>query len=676
MADNTSIFEQLRADNPFVSFASPLPWENDNPDLLQLNSEVSAEIEQLIMEKRRNPSLPLSGLIFGGEGIGKTHMLSRILRKLRKNAWKIIFVTVRTLTNPKRINQELLSEILLCMNRPHSEGRTQFDMLMDEVMSAYHEHRLEDTFSSVDKSDMKFYLKRDLPGIDKNFLKCLLLYLKTNDRIVKDEIIDWLREGLDEEESQKLGLSMRDATEMEDTECDSFAKNIIISLGSLLAYAHIPMIVCFDELDFMKHNTKLIESWGDVVAFMMNTISGVLPLCFIKIGIWDDVFRPVLNVSIVHRLQAGQVNMNGCSIAQAKQLIHDRIAARFSDGAEEKYNWLINRMGNTLHEGDSPRTVIELARKALRDPTDPVDSIKETYEDACKKVRSESWAWPPKSEHLVTALRAWLISHEGCEIVGGYGKYIKLLARFGGKYYAFSALAPKSASTATAGANECLRFIEESPESFCCYVMEKKAHKPTWRKFQEKLSEFSAAGGSVLVLDDDSRIAWYALASLVNQISNGSVNIYSFAGSRIAALSDAGEFLRSIDLVPGVFAAVPQKPKPATPMSVPEPKSPVPIPEPNIPVYAPDPKSPVPVPEHKPDTVNIDSEKLRTALTEMLKSSPMKILAAEKAVTLLAGRDINITYNELLAFLGKCKSSFRVYPSKSGSDMIGLAGQA
>ena len=653
MADNALIFEQLRTDNPFVSFASPLPWDNNNPDLLQLNSEVSADIEQLIMEKRRNPSQPLSGLIFGGEGLGKTHMLSRILRKLRKNAWKIIFVTVRTFTNPKRMYQELLSEILLCMNRPHSEGRTQFDMLMDEVMSAYHDRRLEETFSSVDKSDMKFYLKRDIPGIDKNFLKCILLYLGTDDRIVKEHVIEWLREGLDEEDSQQLGLPLREAEYMEDVACESFAKNVIISLGSLLAYAHIPMIVCFDELDSMKHNKDFIEVWGDIVAFMMNTIPGILPLCFIKSEIWDEVFRPALNKSIVHRLQAGKVNMKGCSVAQAKQLIHDRIAARFTDGVEEKYNWLISRMGNTLHEGESPRRIIELARNALRDPGEPVDAIKEAYDAARRKVESEYLSWPPKAEHLITALRAWLNAHEGCEILGGYGRYATLLCRYNGKIFAFAALTPKSASTATAGANECFKFVSEYPANFCCYIKEKSVYKPTWRKFQEKISEFQAAGGHVLELDSRSRITWYALASLVSQINNGNVNIYSYSGNRTASLSDAAKFICTLNLVPGIFTATP-----ATTWTPPAPK-----PD--------DVKPPV-----RPPVVIVDTDNMRVKLVEVLKSSPMKILAAEKAIALLAGKGLSVSRNELLAFMNVNKDYFRVYPSKTGSDvMIGLTGK-
>ena len=645
MADNNSIFEQLTADNPFISSSSPLPFEHKSPDLAQLNSEVSAEIEQLILVKRRDPSLPITGLILGDGGMGKTHLLARILRKLQKNAWKIVFVAVRTFINPKRIYQELLSEMILSLNRQHSEGRTQFDMLMDEVMNAYSEHRINDSFSSVDTTNLKFYLKRDLPGVDKNFLKCILLYLGTDDRITKDNILEWLREGLDEEDSQALGLPLREAVEMDDSACEVFAKNVIISLGSLLAYAHIPMIICFDELDFMMHNNELIKVWGESVAFMMNTISGVLPLCFIKAFVWDEIFRPVLNLSVVQRLESNKITMLGCTVSQAKQLIHDRIADKFPDTAEEKYNWLISRMGNTLLEGMSPREVFRLARQALRKPTDStesIDSIKEAYEEELRKIQATPLSWPPNSEHLTTALREWLASHDGWKTLGGYGKHIKLFGTYDGKTFAFCAPAPKAASTATASLNECMRFFEAYPLSSCIFVMDNRTYKSTWKQFTEKLADFRDTGGRVIELDSTSRINWYALASLVNQISSGNVNIYSISGSRTAKLEDAAAFIRSIDLVSGIFQRTTTQP--------PTPKTPT-IPPVEI----------------------LDPEKLKSALVSVLKSSPMNILAAEKALTLLAEKGITISRNDLFTFLNTARDSFKVYPAKASKDvMIGL----
>ena len=644
MADNISIFEQLKADNPFASLSSPLPWGNDTPDLVQLNAEVSSEIEQLIREKRRQPSLPLAGLIFGEAGMGKTHMLTRILRKLRKNAWPAVFVTVKSLTNPKRVMQEVLSEIFISMTKLHSNGRSQFDMLVSAMMDVYHERRREDGFSSTDTPNLKTYLKRDMPDISKTFLKCILLYLSTNDITIKDQIIDWLREGLDDEDALKLGLPIRDVDFMEDAACESAAKNIITSLGILLSYARIPMMICFDELDSMHDNKVLVEAWGDVVAFLMNTVSGILPLCFIKSETWDEFFLPVLNISIVQRLKSGKMEMNGCSVEQAKQLIHDRIAARFTEGVEEKYNWLMSKIGNVI-AGKSPRDVIKVAKEAITAPSDP---IKETYDDEFKKVQAEPRAWPPNASQINIVLENWLNSHNGFELHTSKGKHIRVFGSYHDKRYSFIVVVPKSHVTATAGVNEGIRFLQEYPGSFCCYVMETKAHKKTWKKFLARLDDFRAAGGVVAELNEDSRITWYALTATINQINNGNVNIYLPTGSRTATLADARDFLCSFNLVPGIFAASTAKTDQVQPTSLAKPQ-PVIIVEPDI---------------------------LKVNLTSVIKSSPMKIIAAEKALALLAGRKINVSRNELLAFVNTDKAAFRVYPAKGGNDvMIGLVGR-
>ena len=120
-----SILQKLRENNPFSSPASPLPWNNMNPDLQNLNRETSDEIEQLIRQKRLKPAVPLGGLILGEAGSGKTHMLTRILRKLRGNAQLAVFVAVRAFTDPDSVTQHLLSEIFISLKRIFANGRSR-----------------------------------------------------------------------------------------------------------------------------------------------------------------------------------------------------------------------------------------------------------------------------------------------------------------------------------------------------------------------------------------------------------------------------------------------------------------------------------------------------------------------------------------------------------------------
>ncbi|MBR0256572.1 MAG: hypothetical protein IJQ58_02435, partial [Synergistaceae bacterium] len=250
MSDN--IIQKLRENNPFSSHASPLPWNNTNPDLQNLNRETSDEIEQLIRKKRREPAVPLAGLILGEAGAGKTHMLTRILRRLRNNAQPAVFVAVRALTNPESAAQHILSEIFSSMMLVHSNGHSQFDMITGEFMNAYRERRREDGFDSIENLDLRVYIKKDIPNLSSNFLKCLLMYMSTSDEGVKIDILEWLRTGLDDEDSLRLGLPSRNPEAMTNAKREQDAENILISLGLVLGYAKVPMIICFDQLDVMK----------------------------------------------------------------------------------------------------------------------------------------------------------------------------------------------------------------------------------------------------------------------------------------------------------------------------------------------------------------------------------------------------------------------------------------
>ena len=173
--NSISIQQKLRGNNPFASLSSPFPWENTNPDIAQLNRETSEEIEQLIRQKRREPSVPLAGLILGEIGYGKTHMMMRILRRLRSNAQPALFAAVKAFRNPRGVMQHMLSEIFINLKLTHSGGRSQFDLLMEGIAAAYRERRINDGFDDISSLDMHKYMARDIPRLDRNFLRCILL---------------------------------------------------------------------------------------------------------------------------------------------------------------------------------------------------------------------------------------------------------------------------------------------------------------------------------------------------------------------------------------------------------------------------------------------------------------------------------------------------------------------
>ncbi len=662
MPDNNAIIKELRENNPFMSSASPLPWENTTPDLVQLNRTVSEEIESLILQKRRQPSVPLAALVLGEPGSGKTHMLTRMLRKLRLHAKLAIFVTVRTFLDPESVRHHLLSEVLISLAQFHSADKSQFDMLVNEVLDSFRERRLNDGFTDASKVDTKIYMARDMPGIDKRVLKCLSIYSGTTDKNVKWSVLEWLREGLDDEDSHNLGLPLRDVNSMSVPARESEAEKILISLGLLLAYANVPMIVCFDQLDSMK-DRDLIQAWGSVINLLVNDLSGVLPLCFVKFTTWNDILKPNLDPSVYQRLEHHKIIMKECSLDQAKLLIYDRIAAFFRDTANEKYNWLISKLGDTLKPGFSPRMVIELANKAIfsddRPVTQPVSpsgkkpetktessssseseilrTIQNVYNEECRKIKTQPSSWPPSAENLTLALSVWLEARENFEIISEKKRgHLKIQGKSGGKKYLFFVVTPKVHTSAANALKQAIELINESPLNECFYVSETRIHKSTWRRTNEILQNFQDNGGHACILDKDSRIDWYGLAALVNRIDNGDVDLFIDSGHRTATRDDIREFVRSLKLLDtGAAASVN-----ASNASIGETKT-------------------------QRVKLSIDPNILGRSLLAILRKSPMRMIAINKAIETLSKNGIQIQEPELTAFLKANPENFKLFSSKN-----------
>ena len=168
----------------------------------------------------------------------------------------------------------------------------KFDVLMNEFINSYIEKRRDDGFENIDDIDKRAYIARDIPQINRKFLKSLIAYINSNDFAVKDEILEWFLNGLGDEDSKNLGLPLRNLDEMDYVQHEQEAEKVLIFLGHVLAYAKVTMIICFDELDLLQaQDTDLIISWGNIISFLVNNLFGVLPLCFIKPITWNNFYK-------------------------------------------------------------------------------------------------------------------------------------------------------------------------------------------------------------------------------------------------------------------------------------------------------------------------------------------------------------------------------------------------
>lgn len=648
MKDSKLILEKLRENNPFASLSDPLPWNNKNPILNQLNLEVLENIGQLIRDKRREPVNPVSGLIIGQPGSGKTHMLMRILQRLRSKETFAILVTIGTFRVPELITEELLHNIFTSFKHQHSKGRSQFDMLAGEVMNAYKERRRDDGYDDLSKLDTRVYLAKDMPELDRNFLRGFLLYTETEDEAVKFNVLEWLEHGLDDEESQRLGLPLRNMDSMSDAKRESTAEKTLLSIGYLLSYAKIPMIICFDQLDFLCGNKPLIHAWGNLISLLINEVQGVLPLCFLNPATWTIDLIPELPSPVIQRLEGNRLIMNVCTTSQAYQLIRDRIASVLNEeDTEEIYQWLTGKMRSSISPGTSPRRIIQQVNRIitgndteiLNDEQEILRTIREAYEEEYRKVESDPEDWPPNADNLTLTLELWLESHKEFELVKGDGKYIRLMGNYGHEKFAFIVCARRNSSSSCAAFRRGNDFFSVCPLGKCFYITEDRTNKSTWRKVKELRDIFMSSGGHVITLDKDTRINWYALTALINRADNGDVNLYLMSGSRAASRDDLKNFIRTIELIPGIFSDKSEQAV-KTPERMHEGGN-----------------------EDGHEKTVIEPDVLLVNLKSILKSSAMNMIAMNRAIEMLSRRKIIVTREELISFLKNDTGTFKTYAS-------------
>ncbi|MBQ7263563.1 MAG: ATP-binding protein, partial [Synergistaceae bacterium] len=359
------IVDELRTKGPFLSAASADPWKNKDPDLESLNGEASEKINGLILAKRRDPAMALAGLILGETGSGKTHMLMRILQRLRGNGQYATFASVRAFLDPESVMRALLKEVVISLEREHHAGLCQLDVVMEKLV---------DDFSSPDVlhfkhgqplSDARFAaLRKMMPGINRDLLRCLLLHYETDDVGDKELLRDWIAYGLDGEDAKRFGLSERDLSGDSTTKAagEEDARTMLISLGEVFAHARVPMVVCFDQLDGMT-SPGLINAWGNVIVSLIGDAPGFLPLAFLRADTWNERFMGILDNAVPPRF--APIAMFGCTMDQARQLIRRRIEGSFGEGTDEAHRWLMERLEGRLKAGSSPRTVIQMAQRAI-----------------------------------------------------------------------------------------------------------------------------------------------------------------------------------------------------------------------------------------------------------------------------------------------------------------------
>ncbi|MDR1648973.1 MAG: hypothetical protein LBR71_01820, partial [Synergistaceae bacterium] len=348
------------------------------------------------------------------------------------------------------------------------------------------------------------------------------------------------------------------------------AREVLVSLGMLLEYCGVSMIVCFDQLDGMREE-DLVTAFGDVVHFLVNDVRGILPLAFIRLNTWSERFSR-LDPAVTQRLSGNEMFLYACTLEQARELVRVRLESRFKNDAEEKFQWLMARLEGKLKAGYSPRVVIELANREIvrseeesEEEAEPArahvhvhahahahahENLAAEYGKALYRAHSEFGKRSPDAESLVRALETYLTSRADFKGVRRSAKkYISLTGcREGGGACAFVVNTEENPRVVWAALKHGTDFLRGGPGRECFYVADGRCDfgaRERWPKVYEELEKFKEAKGVALFLNREQAAVWYALAALRLEVDRENVHLsLPGGGKRPAQIEDLLLFLR------------------------------------------------------------------------------------------------------------------------------------
>ena len=657
----TNIREPLFQNNPFFSGTAIDPWENNDPDVVSLNQTAYEQICGLIRDKYQNPADGLAGLVLGDAGMGKTHLLKRLLHYIRYERISVTFASVRAFLDPAKRKRHLLSEIMINLTRVQTSEESscstalkisQFEYLVREIMQAYNKNN----HGSREFQEWSFYFQNRCRGIHGNLLKAIFDYNNSHGK--RDLILNWLEGRIHEDHVSVMNFP--DRASMDDLALEAEAHDIIVSLGMLLKYCGMSMVICFDQLDGMK-DKRLLEAFGDVVHLLVNNVNSMLPLVFVRVDTWNERFHDKLDSAVIGRLRGNVIQLWGCTVLQAEELIKERVRHRFkNDGADEKIQWLMEQLKGKLKENDSPREVIYLANRAITGYSEPSQTSKSPIIDteAIKKALNIEYLqerdkvaldfdkWPPDAERMSLALTMYLNSQpEYDSLQPGSDKFVALT----GKYRnsdgsivdcAFIINTAEHPMTVQACFNRGVKFLKEHPNGHCYYISDKRCtfrDSTRWKKVHELKDDFDKLRGNTLFLDRHQAVSWYGLVSLILKLEAGDVMLPTDIGLRVAKEKDFEIYMKS-GFEEKFLETTEQK-----------------------------------IPGHTSGTNGtnghedqLNEEQLEKKMIAMLKQSPMRLMLATLLLGKLQKSGEKVTYELLLEFTGKHKEVFIIFPSKDG----------
>lgn len=558
----------LKRQNPFASSSVGDPWDSQYPHVPAINERAFQGLCHLMSHKTHTLGLNCAALILGEVGSGKTHLLGRILAYSMQAQPPLAFAYIQPIEDVEQPFRYLLREVIvnLCRPTPVAPYTTQLEgvlaALCSEVLQQHSRPKGKQKLQTIlqDRLNLLTYIPPSVfayvqkwaidllclayPAMSSRFVDVLCQYGLPEKRFA---VVNWLKGGgLDQADAEVLGVSAR--FQASSTHLEQEARDMLMSLGLLLARYRQPLILCFDRLENLETEAQ-IHAFGKMLEFLVDTAPGMLPIVCVRGQLWEEEFRRVLNQHITSRLETNRFTLQGCTAEQALALVQSRLTSVLgAEQTEALFPFDTEELMQMFQTGfHSPRSVIARANERVRRllevglalPMSPLLALQEAFDRQYRMIVQDFDRYPPDRDRLRRALGLCL-SHsppqsrcrfESLRRPETERKYIDLVGTLGSSSAPPTSVAmlidvePHPAAI-SASLGRGIDFLEAHPSNTAVYMRDARCPFPSpphWKTTNDKLQRFKALGGHVIFLDREHAAKWYALALLSYAVREGDV---------------------------------------------------------------------------------------------------------------------------------------------------------
>ena len=566
--DTVAQLDILKQRNPFASSSVGDPWDSHYPHVPSINEQAFDGLCHLMAQKVHDPALNCAVLILGEVGSGKTHLLGRILSHATHVQPPFAFAYIQPIEDPEQTYRYLLREVMVNMCRPAcaTPYATQLEALLAaiciEVIHSHSRPQGKDKLLTIqrDGHNVLSYLRpsvfayaqkwaidllsSDYPDMSPRFLQVLFQLRLPAQRAV---VVQWLKgDVLDAAEAERLGVPER--FRQSPTHLEQEARDILTSLGLVLARYRQPLVLCFDRLENLETEAQ-IQAFGKMLEFLVDTAKGMLPIACVRGQQWQERFKQVLNQHVTSRLETNRFALRGCTAEQALALVRSRLASVLDiEHAEALFPFDADDLRQMFQVGfHSPRVVIARVNERLRQivdaglaaPMSPHQVLQEAFDRQCRTILQDFDRYPPDRDRLRRALGLYLShrsaqGHSRLELVKrpeAERKYIDLVGTLPSGSAASTSVTmlidvELHPAAVSASLTRGIDALQREPPNFVVYMRDSRcALPPHWKTTNEKLQRFKALGGHVIFLDQEHAARWYALALLSYAVREGDITL-------------------------------------------------------------------------------------------------------------------------------------------------------